>query len=66
MAEPCSCGEIKSILDEFRTELMESLPKGRAKRPPSEWQIFLKTCIPTKTGAFTEKIRACSVDYKKR
>ncbi len=54
------------MLNEFRSEIIESVPKGRAKRAPSEWQIFLKTCIPTKTGAFPEKIKACSVDYKKR
>ena len=63
----CSCENIKKIVselfDEKLTELKTTVSK---KRTLSKWQIFLKECIPKKQDIpFKERIKACSVDYKK-
>jgi len=69
----CSCEDIKKIIkdvvkEEFNkavTELKATRP-GKKERKLSKWQIFLKECIPKKQDLpFKERIKACSVEYKK-
>jgi hypothetical protein len=65
MTEQCSCEELNRKLD----QLIEQTRSGSAmkgKRAPSEWQKYLKNCMPQKTGSFPERIKACSVDYKRK
>lgn len=63
MVETCSCEDINRKLDQL-IEQTGKLPAAKGKRAPSDWQKFLKTCVPNKTGSFPERIRACSADYK--
>ena len=66
----CSCEAIREIIkEEFDRavgELKATRPSAK-KRTLSKWQLFLKECIPTKQNLpFRERIKACSVEYKKR
>lgn len=70
----CSCNEIKGIIKEVVKEqfdaslekLKETMPAKKI-RAKSKWQRFLKECIPTKkTLPFKDRIKACSVEYKKK
>lgn len=65
----CSCEDVKKIVGELFDEKVKDL-KGTVatkKRVLSKWQIFLKECIPTKQKLpFKERIKACSVEYKKK
>lgn len=63
MTEQCSCEGINKKLDQL-IEQTSKLPAVKGKRAPTEWTNFLKTCVPAKTGAFPDRIKACSADYK--
>lgn len=56
---------IESIIDQRVSSISASKPKKERKK--SEWQIFLGPCIksqPREKG-MGEKIKECSVEYKK-
>ena len=63
MTEQCSCEDLNRKLDQL-IDQSKKLPVVKGKRAPTEWTTFLKTCVHTKTGAFPERIKACSADYK--
>lgn len=38
--------------------------KPRKKRAPSKYNLFIKDCIPSKTGPVKERMRACAVEWR--
>ena len=65
----CSCEDVRKIVTEEFSKRLEELKTfaSRGKRKLSKWQSFLKECIPKKMDLpFKERVKACSVEYKKR
>jgi len=70
----CSCEDVKKIMKEIvkeefdkAVEELKATRPGKKARVLSKWQLFLKECIPKKQDLpFKERIKACSVEYKKK
>jgi len=65
--QDCSCEDIRRMIREEIANAMATVPKGaRAKRAPSKYNLWIKECIPGKTGAIQDRFKACASEYKKR
>jgi len=40
--------------------------KGKKKRQPSRYNLFIAECVPKKTGPVTERFKQCAIEYKKQ
>lgn len=66
----CSCAAILNRIKDIEEEIehLKKAPKGgggRAKRAPSAYNLFIKECVPKKSGPITDRFRACVEEYKK-
>ena len=61
MSEVCSCGEIKALLEEVLGKA--KVPAKRGGRAPNKYNLHMKSCIPTKTGAIKDRFKECANDY---
>lgn len=67
MESCCSCEDIERIVRKEIANIMATAPKGaRAKRAPSKYNLWMKECIPKKTGAIQTRFKACALEYKER
>lgn len=65
--------EEKDVRRMIREELSEDVSRAntnngvKKERKKSKWQVYLKDCIPkqNKELGIGEKVKACSVEYKK-
>jgi len=62
----CSCEKVRQIVREVLAEMLAEMPRTRKKRAPSAYNLYMKECIPTKTGPIQERFRQCAREYKQR
>lgn len=57
--------ELREIVRKEITD-MQSVQPEKKKRPPSQWNLFLKDCAPKqpKDMAFGDKIKSCALEYQ--
>jgi hypothetical protein len=44
----------------------DGMPKSKAKRKPSEYNLFIKECLPGEKGAIKDKFKACAIKWRKK
>lgn len=54
------CSIIREAAQEICTE------KAKKKRAPSEFNIFIGSCVKEKTGPVPERFKSCVVEWKKK
>lgn len=62
----CSCEEIRRIMEGYVEDIAHIIPAGKTKRAPSAYNLWMKECIPKRTGPIQERFKACAGEYKKQ
>lgn len=47
-------------------EQMCTTRKGKKKRAPSAYNIFIGSCVKEKTGPVTERFKSCVIEWKEQ
>lgn len=53
-------------MEEHLERVAQMASAGRTKRAPSAYNLWMKECIPKRTGPIQERFKACAVEYKKQ
>ncbi len=67
MPDACSCEEIRTILQEFLSEIAAVCQaSGKNKRKPSAYNIFMGKCVKGKSKdiPIQERFRQCAAEYR--
>lgn len=65
------CGDGSAIgfaIVEGTVRLVKEIPEVKvgSRRAPSEYNLFIKQCLPVQRGPQSEKFRACAVKWRQR